>query len=201
MKIRHGNINSHITNHPEFAGVMTALAEMYATCPDASHLRFRQALEDQMKVNIQSRGRTAGGSSEGSTWRDEQKNQFAGRGAKWVKLTGELFKLLNIQLNVFENLGEDVEDYRSWINQAGFAWVRYSGPRGSEAAQELAFEVRVGGSKIDHPKHLFRVTADVWETLSADRSVLGGTPFGMNLEVITAGAPVEEAVEEVSDQQ
>ena len=111
-----------------------------------------------------------------------EKARVAGRGAKWVKLTGEMMKLLNITLNAFEADGDDVEDYRSWINSAGFAWVRYSGPRGTEAAQELAFEVRITGSRIDHPKHLLRITAQLWEQLEENRSGLGGTPFSMKLE-------------------
>ena len=183
MSIRHDNINTHIVNHPEFEGVMKALAEMYANCPDTSHLRFRQALEDQMKVNIQSRGRVATGSAGGSTWRDEQKSAFSGRGQKWVKLTGSLLGLLKNQLAFFEEADEDVSTYRSLIEKAGYGWVRYSGPRGSAEARSLAFEVRINGSKIDHPKHLFQVTEDVWMQLAEDHDYLGGTPFSLNLEV------------------
>ena len=36
--------------------------------------------------------------------------------------------------------------------------MRYSGPRADNMA---AFEVRVGGSKVDHPKHLYLVKGDV----------------------------------------
>ena len=200
MSIRHDNINSHITAHPAFEGVMKALAEMYATCPDASHLRFRQALEDQMKVNIQSRGRVSGGSSgEGNGWRDLQKAEFAGRGAKWVKLTGRLLRHLNEQLDEWAEMGEDVDSYRSFITNAGFGWVRYSGPRGTAAEPQLAFEVRIGGSKIDHPKHLFKVSQLLWDQKADQHSVLGGTPFGMNLEVATPSAPVEDSGEETTE--
>ena len=187
MKVRHNNIDAHLTsdaNIDAFSSMMVNMVNLYNNCPDASRIRFIQAIEDQFKANSQARARTSSGSSStGSGWRDAQKAQFAGRGAKWVKLTGEMIKLLNITLNAFEADGDDVEDYRSWINKAGFAWVRYSGPRGTEAAQELAFEVRIGGSKIDHPKHLFKVTSDVWNNHLADHhSVLGGTPFSMKLE-------------------
>ena len=183
MSIRHDNINSHIVNHPDFEGVMKSLAEMYSTCPDTSHLRFRQALEDQMKVNIQSRGRVATGSAGGSTWRDEQKSAFAGRGQKGIKLTGSLLGLLKNQLAFFEEADEDVSTYRSLIEKAGYGWVRYSGPRGSAEARSLAFEVRINGSKIDHPKHLFKVSEIDWNNFHEDRSPLGGTPFSLNLEV------------------
>ena len=90
--------------------------------------------------------------------------------------------MVKVQLGIFEKDGEDVSDYTSWINKEGYAWVRYSGPRGIEEAQELAFEVRVGGSKIDHPKHLIRFTQLIWDQMEENRSVLGGTPFGMSLE-------------------
>ena len=184
MKVRNAEINAHLVSSPAFEAMMASMVEIYNTCPDASRIRFIQAIEDQFKANSVARARTSSGSSStGSGWRDAQKAQFAGRGAKWVKLTGEMMNLLNITLNAFEADGDDVEDYRSWINKAGFAWVRYSGPRGTEAAQELAFEVRIGGSKIDHPKHLFKVTSDVWNNHLADNhSVLGGTPFSMKLE-------------------
>ena len=99
-----------------------------------------------------------------------------------MKLTGPLMDMVGVQLGIFEKDGDDVEDYRSWVKKAGYAWVRYSGPRGTEDAQELAFEVRINGSRLDHPKHLFRVTAQMWDQLEENREVLGGTPFGKNLE-------------------
>ena len=183
MKIRHSEINAHVTSNPTFEAMMAQMVELYSTCPDATKIRFIQAIEDQFKANAPSRGRSSGGStSTGSGWRDLQKAQFSGRGAKWVKLTGEMLKLLNLQLNVFEADGDDVEDYRGWITKSGFGWVRYTGPRGTEDAQELAFEVRIHGSKLDHPKHLLRITCQMWNDLQGDRHVLGGTPFGKNLE-------------------
>ena len=184
MKIRHPEINSHVTKSPAFEDMMAQMVEIYSNCPDASKIRFIQAIEDQFKANAPARGRASGGSSGGGTgWRADQKAQFSGRGAKWIKITGEMLNLLNLQLNVFEGDGDDVEDYRGWITKSGFGWVRYSGPRGTEDAQELAFEVRIHGSKLDHPKHLFKVTSDVWNNhLQDDHEVLGGTPFSMNLE-------------------
>ena len=184
MKVRNAEINAHLVSSPAFEAMMASMVEIYNTCPDASRIRFIQAIEDQFKANSVARARTSSGSSStGSGWRDAQKAQFAGRGAKWVKLTGEMIKLLNITLNAFEADGDEVEDYRSWINKAGFAWVRYSGPRGTEAEPQLAFEVRISGSKIDHPKHLFKVPANVWNDDHADdHNTLGGTPFSMKLE-------------------
>ena len=132
MKIRHAEINAHVTSNPAFEAMMTQMVELYATCPDASKIRFIQAIEDQFKSHAPARGRTAGGSSTGSGWRSEQKAQFSGRGAKWIKLTGPLMDMVKVQLGIFEKDGEDVSDYTSWINKEGYAWVRYSGPRGIE---------------------------------------------------------------------
>ena len=183
MKIRHAEINTHLTSSPSFEDFMAEMVKLYASCPDASKIRFIQAIEDQFKAAAPARGRASTGKSGGgSGWRNEQKAEFAGRGAKWIALTGPLMDMVKVQLGIFEKDGDNVEDYRRWIEDAGYAWVRYSGPRGSEDAQELAFEVRIGGSKIDHPKHLVRFTAQMWENLSGDRHTLGGTPFGKNLE-------------------
>ena len=183
MKIRHPGINSHLTSSDIFNEMMEKMVQLYATCPDASKIRFIQGIEDQFKVHAPTRGRASNGSSStGSGWRDLQKSQFSGRGSKWIMLTGPLMELVQVQLGIFEKEGDNVENYRSWIEKAGYAWVRYSGPRGTEDAQELAFEVRIGGSRLDHPKHLLRITGQMWDDLQGDRHVLGGTPFGKNLE-------------------
>ena len=182
MKIRHSEINAHVTSNPAFEAMMAQMVELYSTCPDASKIRFIQAIEDQFKAAAPARGRASNGSSSGSGWRDLQKAQFSGRGAKWIKLEGRLLRHLNDHLDEWAEAGEDVEDYRSWIEEAGFGWVRYSGPRGTEAEPQLAFEVRIGGSKIDHPKHLLKFSQLLWDQKEDQRSVLGGTPFGMSLE-------------------
>ena len=183
MKIRHAEINSHVTSNPAFEAMMAQMVEIYSNCPDASKIRFIQAIEDQFKANAPARGRASGGSSGGGTgWRADQKAQFSGRGAKWIKLEGRLLRHLNEHLDDWAENGEDVDSYRTNIEKAGFGWVRYSGPRGTEAEQELAFEVRIFGSKVDHPKHLIRFSQLLWDQKEDQHSVLGGTPFGMNLE-------------------
>ena len=182
MKIRHAEINAHVTSNPAFEAMMAQMVEIYATCPDASKIRFIQAIEDQFKANAPARGRAAGGSSSGSGWRDLQKAEFSGRGAKWIKLEGRLLRHLKEHLDAWAEDGDDVDSYRAHIEKAGFGWVRYSGPRGTEAEPQLAFEVRIGGSRIDHPKHLLKFSQLLWDQKEDHRSILGGTPFGMNLE-------------------
>ena len=129
MKIRHNGIDGHLTsadNIDAFSSMMVNMVQLYASCPDASKIRFIQAIEDQFKSHAPSRGRTSGGSSSGSGWRSEQKAQFSGRGAKWIKLTGPLMDMVQVQLGLWEKDGDDVKDYMSWISKEGYAWVRYS---------------------------------------------------------------------------
>ena len=67
-----------------------------------------------------------------------------------------------------------------FTEQAGFSWIRFSGPRiDSQGNQSAAFEVRTGGSKIDHPKQLHYITID---QLDETIQPLGGTPHSLKLE-------------------
>ena len=183
MKVRNAEINAHLLASPAFEAMMASMVEIYNTCPDASRIRFIQSIEDQFKANSVARARTSSGSAaKGSGWRDLQKAEFAGRGAKWIKIEGRLLQHLNEHLDAWAEDGDDVENYRSWINSAGFGWIRYSGPRGTEAEPLLAFEVRISGSKVDHPKHLLKFSQLLWDQQAENRSPLGGTPFSMKLE-------------------
>ena len=185
MKIRHNGIDAHLTsddNIDAFGSMMAHMVQLYASCPDASKIRFIQAIEDQFKSHAPARGRTSGGSSTGSAWRNEQKAQFAGRGSKWVKLTGKLHEMVLNELAIYESEGTDIQNYKGWTDKAGYAWVRYNGPRGTEDSPELAFEIRIRGSKIDHPRHLLRVSVENWNKFEENREELGGTPFSMSLE-------------------
>lgn len=183
MKVRHSEINAHLLSSDSFEAMMAQMVEIYNTCPDASRIRFIQAIEDQFKGNSQARARTSSGSAaKGSGWRDLQKAEFSGRGAKWIKIEGRLLRHLNEHLDAWAEDGDDVEDYRRWIEAAGFGWIRYSGPRGTEAEPQLAFEVRIFGSKVDHPKHLIKFSQLLWNQKEDQHSVLGGTPFSMKLE-------------------
>lgn len=179
-KIRHPQIDSHLNSNPEFEAALSTLASLYATSPDTSLLRFRQAVEDQIKLNVQSRGRS---SSTDNSWRSAQKELYAGRGAKWMKVLPDTpaFAALFNKITEFSGMGEDVSNFQELTGNAGYAWIRYSGPRGSEAQPLHAFEVRINGSKTDHPKHLLQLTDTEVEGLES----LGGTPNSLNLESLT----------------
>lgn len=143
----------------------------------------------EIKQLCTGRGKSAGDGG----WRDEQKAKFAGRGAKWVKV-----KIDEVAgtLERFDNEGIETAEYRKWIEAAGFAWIRYSGPRVDGAAKMAAFEVRTVGSTVDCPKQLhYILDADINSTVTE----LGGTPFAMKLEASTQVVATKDEAE-VSDE-
>jgi hypothetical protein len=200
-KIRHANINAHLNTSDSFDAALAQLVEIYATCPDASKIRFVQAIEDRFKAAAPARGRSANGSSSGgATWRAEQKALYAGRGAKWksIPTDSSAFEALREKLNEFAADGIDIESYQNHVSNAGYAWVRYSGPRGSEAEQLHAFEVRTQDSRVDHPKQLLLLT----DAQVQDLTTLSATPFSLGLENAqrNASTPKVEAEPEVTEE-
>ena len=149
-----------------------------------------------VKPLCKSSGKSAGAA--GSSWRDAQKANFAGRGAKWVKISTDD---ITLTLERFEANGIDCADYRAWTTQAGYAWIRYAGPRVQNDVGQAAFEVRTGGSKIDHPKQLHYMYDN---NLMAHVEALGGTPHSLGLEVATPPVVLDDEVpsdELVSDEE
>ena len=161
---------------------------------------FKKHLDELINVKVKplcsSRGKAAGIVSNGDNdWRREQKGMFSGRGAKWVKVTLEA---IEETLKRLEGNDIDCSAYRTWTTQAGYAWVRYSGPRVLDKVAMAAFEVRTEGSKIDHPQQLHYVPND---ELIIER--LDGTPHSKGIEVIknqaTSDSDDEIPVSDVED--
>ena len=156
---------------------------------------FKKHIDALIKTDIKhlcsGSGKTANGS--GSDWRREQKAMFAGRGAKWVQVA---LDVVNPKLDEFEEDGIDCSAYRAWTTQAGYAWIRYSGPRvdPKSKAHMAAFEVRTSGSKDDHPKQLLLLNAAGLDDIITP---LGGTPHSEKLEVIASPSEVKEVEVEV----
>ena len=125
-------------------------------------------------------------------WRSEVKARFSGRGAKWVKVSLEE---IASTLEGFDLA--DCIDYRYWIDQAGYAWIRFAGPRVANGVKSAAFEVRTGGSTIDHPKQLHYIAI---HDLDDKISPLPATPHAMKLELATTrnveedNCPISEPV-------
>ena len=197
-KIRHTGNDAHLTSSDNFDSVMAGLVELYATCPDASKIRFIQAIEDRFKSLAPARGRASGGSASGSGWRAEQKSLYSGRGAKWKSIPTEssAFEAISPLLIEIAADGIDIDSYQNHVSNAGFAWVRYSGPRGSEAEPMHAFEVRTQDSRIDHPKQLLLLNNEQVEALST----LSATPFSLGLENTQRRASTPKAEPEVIEE-
>ena len=122
-------------------------------------------------------------------WRSEVKARFSGRGAKWVKVSLEE---IASTLEGFDLA--DCIDYRYWIDQAGYAWIRFAGPRVANGVKSAAFEVRTGGSTIDHPKQLHYIAI---HDLDDKIESLPATPHAMKLEFATTR--MEEVEVEVDE--
>ena len=146
---------------------------------------FKKHLDDLISVFVKPLCGRSGKNSLVDDWRGEVKARFSGRGAKWVKVSvDEIIPTLEIF--------DDVSDYTGWIKEAGFAWIRFAGPRVANGVKSAAFEVRTGGSTIDHPKQLHYIAIhDLDDKIEA----LNSTPHAMKLEVATT--PVVEDEEEV----
>ena len=156
---------------------------------------FKQFIDVIIKAEIKPLCKSHGKFTGEGDWRSAQKANFAGRGAKWVKL-----KLEDIEQTLarFEANGIDCTEYRAWTTQAGFAWIRYAGPRIENGVGQAAFEVRTGSSKDDHPKQLHYMYDN---NLMDHIESLGGTPHALNLEAIAkATEAVSEQTEAVSDE-
>ena len=138
---------------------------------------FKRHIDSLIKDNVKPLCFRSGKSPDGDDWRSQLKARFSGRGAKWVKIDNSH---LTETLNQFEQNDIDCSNYKMFTEQAGFSWIRFSGPRiDSQGNQSAAFEVRTGGSKIDHPKQLHYITID---QLDETIQPLGGTPHSLKLE-------------------
>jgi len=149
---------------------------------------FKRHLDQLINQEIKPLCGRSGKTGIADGWRNELKARFGGRGAKWVKVSLEE---IASTLEGFDLA--DCIDYRYWIDQAGYAWIRFSGPRVVNGVKSAAFEVRTGGSTIDHPKQLHYIAI---HELDDKISPLPATPHAMRLELTTTrNVEKEEAVE------
>ena len=179
MKIRWPELNTFLNDQPEFSDLLQNMITLYNRSPDRGRLKFLQAIEDQFKSNCVSRGRSSSGGP-GSGWRNEQIALYSGRGAKWKKvLPGtSAFEALRAKLNEFAAQGIDIDTYQQRVSNAGYAWIRYSSPRGDVVNQLHAFEVRTIDSRLDHKENILTLTDEQAQELET----LPGTPFALGIE-------------------
>ena len=138
---------------------------------------FKRHLDQLINADIKPLCGRSGKTSTGDDWRSDVKSRFSGRGAKWVSVSLEE---IAPTLEGFDLA--DCIDYRYWIDQAGYAWIRFAGPRVANGVKCAAFEVRTGGSTIDHPKQLHYIAI---HDLDDKISPLPATPHAMRIELAT----------------
>ena len=148
---------------------------------------FKRHLDALVKSEIKPLCIRSGKSADGTGWRSELKARFSGRGAKWVQID---IDQIEATLDSFE--ADETKDYREFIKAADYAWIRFAGPRIDDGNQAAAFEVRVAGSTVDHPKHMHYIAVDQLDALIRP---LNGTPHSLGLETQAKPAAVEPEVE------
>ena len=153
---------------------------------------FKRHLDQLINQEIKPLCGRSGKTATGDDWRSEVKSRFSGRGAKWVKVSLEE---IASTLEGFDLA--DCIDYRHWIDKAGYAWIRFAGPRIANGVKSAAFEVRTGGSTIDHPKQLHYIAL---HDLDDKIEQLPATPHAMRLELATT-RNVEAKVNQLLDAQ
>ena len=150
---------------------------------------FKRHLDKLINSDIKPLCGRSGKTADGTDWRSEVKAKFGGRGAKWVFVS---LDSIRPTLSRFADQGIDTEDYTKFIEAHGQAWIRFSGPRIDNGVKAAAFEVRIDGSTIDHPKQLHYIPLhDLDEAIS----FINSTPHAMKLEEVAKPQEVEEEVE------
>ena len=109
----------------------------------------------------------------------EIQSRYRGRGNTWVKVCFEskVFTLIDSLLK--EKPSIDTDTYRSHITREGFSWMRFIKTEGKSIDNiKSIFEVRVRGSKEDHPDYRIAFEDDMIK----DLPLLGNTPLKLQLE-------------------
>ena len=155
---------------------------------------FKTYLNELINTEIKPLCGRSGKSADGTDWRSQLKSRFSGKGAKWVLVP---INEVSLTISQFEADGINCDNYKTFIELKGAAWVRFSGPRlDTNGQQAAAFEVRTGGSKIDHPKQLHYIPVSV---LDETVRPMEGTPHSLKLEtlIVDEFEGVDEGCEEL----
>lgn len=162
---------------------------------DYSYSRLSQTMSTIMRQEIkpimqQKRSSSSGTSnkpqtprqSKNNSWKSEQKELFAGRGRQWIYVD---LQDINPVLDLYEEQGHDVSNYRELVNNHGKAWVRYSSARINPVTDVpcAAFEIRYQGSKVPQPGVFYAIDHDIVMNITDDMRLEDGkTPHQLNLE-------------------
>ena len=155
--------------------IINALVTNFQDNP-TTYTEYRKRIESLLKEHIKPLSSRSGRSPDGSDWKSETKARFSGRGAKWVFIS---LDQIESTLLAFESQGLDCSDYRKNTTELGKAWIRFNSPKLADGKQCAAFEVRLTGSTVDHPKELHYVPIDQLDSLLEN---MPGTPKALKLE-------------------
>lgn len=175
------NINQSINqNHDEVSmdttqNLIDALNAHFSDNP-TTYTAYRQKVELLLKEHIKPLSSRSAKSADGTDWKSQIKAQFGGRGAKWVFVS---LDEIEDTLKEFEAQSIDCSDYRKHTEKLQKAWIRFSGPRLKNGKQCAAFEVRLTGSTVDHPKQLHYIDIEVMDSVI---EAMPGTPKALKLE-------------------
>ena len=177
-------IDTLSTNEALCEQLLLAFQAQVEVTGDSSFARFTQALTEVARENVKPAAKAhraanpqaRGGKGVDNSWRSWLKEAYSGRGNQWIRV-----ELDDIQptLDRLCDEGHDVSNYTTWINNAGYAWVRYAGPRINNESPCAAFEVRINGSRLDHPGLFHYIDADIALGITER---LPNTPFALRLE-------------------
>ena len=148
---------------------------------------FKKHLDQLINENVKPLCVRSGKTADGNDWRSDLKSRFGGRGQKWVFIA---ISEIESTLIKFETAGIDCTDYRQFTKDHGKAWIRFAGGRINDNLKSAAFEVRINGSKLDHPKQLHYIPMDNLDIIET----MTGTPNSLKLEV----KQTEEANDDVA---
>ena len=190
------NSNSNIQSTPNsteeatMSNIENLFQEFIQSGGEPKVTQFKRFIDSQINAHIKPLCGRSGKAADGSDWRSELKTKFGGRGMKWVFVS-----LDNIRptLDRLESMGIETDDYKSWTEAHGQAWVRFSGPRIDNGKQAAAFEVRTIGSTMDCPKSLHYIPVD---ELDDKITFMHTTPHASRLEVIAPKKTEEPTTEE-----
>ena len=155
---------------------------------------FKKHLNELINVKVKPLCGSAPKSADGSDWRSQLKTRFSGKGAKWVLVS---LQEISPTITQFESEGINCDDFKTFTEAQGAAWIRFSGPRiDPNGHQAAAFEVRTGGCKIDHPKQLHFISLDV---LDETIRPMEGTPHSLKFEVVNPSPDVSDELNELDE--
>ena len=113
-----------------------------------------------------------------NTFKKAISDRYKGRGNSWVRVEFEDESYNYIKDIINKTSSSENSSYVKNTQREGFAWMRYKKVSGTESDPTVIFEVRIKGSKLDQPEY----SVEIPDSLVKDLSLLGNTPFKLQLE-------------------